>query len=464
MSRGAGARDRWSGHLKRILKSAEVDQAVFFAVATRAWQIGAGPVTALLIAFRFAPEVQGLYYTFASLLAMQAVAELGLHWVIIHAASHEWAYLGLDTSGRVGGDSNAGSRLASLAVKSSRWFTTVSLLFILVAGLIGSLFFSQQAVAVPWLVPWLLTCLLTGFSLAISPWIAILEGCGQMYVVNRFRLLQAATGHLLVWAAILAGLQIWVVVIAAAFRLIWELWLIRGRYRPFWKSLSDFGERNSIHWRGEIWPLQWRAAVQAPFLFLAHQLFTPIMFHYHGAVVAGAMGMTWTILQVLQQGALSWPQSHAPRLGVLIARGEREALDRLFYRVVAISALALLAGAGTVSAAVAMLYQLEHPIAVHLTQRLLPPAATLVFALSLWLGYLAQCLGIYVRAHRQAPFFWLSIISNSLIAASAWFFGSTGGPLAAGCALLAVTALIRLPGSFLIWRHFRRVWVESARM
>jgi hypothetical protein len=462
MSKGAGAPDRWSRQLKRILKAAEVDQAVFFAVATRTWQVVAGPVTALLIAFRFAPEVQGLFYTFASLLAMQAVAELGLHWVIIHAASHEWAQLELDSAGRVGGDPKAGSRLASLARLAARWFTTVSFLFVIVAGLVGFLFFSQRAVAVPWLAPWLLTCLLTGLSLAISPWIAVLEGCGQMKVVNRFRLQQAACGHLLVWSAILIGLQIWVVVVAAAVRLAWEIWLIRGRYYQFWLSLVELDERDAIGWRTEIWPLQWRAAVQAPFLFLAHQLFTPIMFHYHGAAVAGAMGMTWAILQVLQQGAVAWPQSHAPRFGTLIARGQRVALDRLFYRVVAISAFLLLVGIGLFSGMVATLHQLRHPIAEHLAQRLLPPAATVVFSLAVLLGYLAQCLNIYLRAHRKAPLFWLSIFSNSLIAVSVWVAGASGGPLAAGCALLAVTALIRLPGSFLIWRHCRRTWYESS--
>ncbi|MBA3016726.1 MAG: hypothetical protein FP811_00965, partial [Desulfobacteraceae bacterium] len=104
-----------NNRLRHFLRRLEVDRAVFFGLLTRIWQICAGPVTAILIATRFTPELQGYYYTFASLLALQIFVELGLGTVIIQFASHEWSKLGFDSSGQIVGDSTALSRLKGIA-------------------------------------------------------------------------------------------------------------------------------------------------------------------------------------------------------------------------------------------------------------------------------------------------------------------------------------------------------------
>lgn len=66
-----------------------MDRAVFYGFLTRIWGIAAAPVTALLIAGKFTPQIQGYYYTFTNLLSLQIFVELGLGTVIIQFASHE---------------------------------------------------------------------------------------------------------------------------------------------------------------------------------------------------------------------------------------------------------------------------------------------------------------------------------------------------------------------------------------
>jgi hypothetical protein len=74
---------------RRFLNRLEVNRAVFYALALRGWQFVGGAVSVLLISLYFTKELQGYYYTFSSLVALQSFFELGLGAVLVAIASHE---------------------------------------------------------------------------------------------------------------------------------------------------------------------------------------------------------------------------------------------------------------------------------------------------------------------------------------------------------------------------------------
>ena len=96
---------------RRLLNRIEVDRAVFYAVTARGWQFLAAPITVLLIAKFFSMDIQGFYYTFWSLVALQTLFEFSLQQVIINFASHEWQKLSLSDDGEIQGNPDAVSRL-----------------------------------------------------------------------------------------------------------------------------------------------------------------------------------------------------------------------------------------------------------------------------------------------------------------------------------------------------------------
>ena len=108
---------RRRGPIRRFLNRLEVDQATFYSLCFRVWQLFAGPISLFMIGTFFTPNLQGYYYTFASLLALQSFFELGLHVVILNVSSHEWLQLKLDPDGSLGGQTESRSRLVSLG----RW-------------------------------------------------------------------------------------------------------------------------------------------------------------------------------------------------------------------------------------------------------------------------------------------------------------------------------------------------------
>lgn len=438
------------------LRHLDIDRPVAYALTMRCWQFPAGLVTTLLIAVCFTAELQGYYYTISNLLALQTFVDLGLQWVILHFASHEWSALQLDARRQVSGDAVAQQRLAGLVVFATRWFSWAAVIFALVAAIAGSWLFGRAPHDVAWRVPGCLVILLAASSLAIGPRIAVLEGCQQVLAVNRTRLWQAVTGSLAVWAAMLAGTGLWAIVVATGVQIAWEIRLVWGSYRAFFRSLLSATPK--LDWHGEVWPLQWRMGVQSAVRYFAFYLFTPVMFAFHGAEVAGRMGMTWSVMSNIQLAAFAWTRARAPRYGELVARRNYAALDREFFRTSGVSLVALSAALLALVLTVMGLARCGVAPLESLAGRFLDTPALIVFGAGLIPIHIAQCLSVYLRAHKRDPLLGIMVVSNALIGLTVFWFGSRFGPLAAGWGFAAVATLVTMPGVAWVWWVSRRQW------
>lgn len=444
--------------LQRLLAQAEVDRAVGFALLTRAWQVIAGPVSFLLIAHYFTPEIQGFYFTFGSLLALQSFAELGFYLVIINVASHEWARLDLDSTGGIVGDRAALSRLVSLGRLIFKWYAAASAAFVAGVSLVGYFFFSQASQpGVDWQAPWFVLVALTGLMLWGLPFVSLLEGCNQVASVNQVRLKQVVVGNVALWMTIALGGGLWAGAAWAGVNVLRDVYLLGIRYRRFFEPFFQLPAGPRTHWRGEIWPMQWRLAVAGLANYFMLSLFTPIMFTYHGAAVAGQMGMTWQVISALQAAALAWLYAKVPRFGMLIARRDYVTLDRLFFRISAASLVAIGGGAAVVWAVLYVLHVSGHALA----RRLLPPLPTALFLLAAVLMQIGQCAVAYLRAHKREPVAGLSVVAGLTIGVLVWLLGSRFGSLGAAIAYLTVVALLIIPYETVLWIRYRTAWHKT---
>ncbi|HPM81134.1 MAG TPA: hypothetical protein PLF81_10555 [Candidatus Anammoximicrobium sp.] len=441
------------GPLRRFVNRLEVDQAVFYALCLRGWQFLAGPVSVVLIGLFFTPETQGFYYTFASLMALQTFFELGFSIVVINVSSHEWLHLRLDEGGRIVGDMDALSRLASLVRLLFRWYGIAAFLFLVLVGLGGHIFLSRQAdAAVAWRGAWVGLVVIQAGLLWSLPFTVLLEGCGQMAIVNRYRLYGAVTANAAVWTSILLGAGLWTAVAAAAGRWLWDLTLLLVRYRRFFQSCRQASTSSQLSWKTDLWPMQWRLAVGGVLSYFAFSLFTPVMFDYHGPAVAGQMGMTWQLVTVIQAVALAWVQARTPLFGRLIAKQDYRELDRVFFRLTWISLVVAVVGAAALSLAVWGLYACEFRLAL----RLLEPFPTALFLLAIVCYHVPNCQAFYLRAHKRESLFLLGVVASLLIGAGVWWFGSRHGPTGAAWAYLAIVVCVVSPWQSLIWWQCRR--------
>ncbi len=308
--------------MHRLLRALALDQSLAFALALRVWQLAGGMVSVILISQFFTPELQGYYYTFSSLLALQAIFDLGLGVVVINTSSHEWARLAVDEDGNIVGDPDALSRLVGLGRLLFRWYGIASVLFAVGVGIGGIAFMSSQPYSgISWQGPWIAIVVLTSLSLWTMPFIALLEGCGHVMQVNRLRLLEAVAVNLAIWAVLLGNGSLWVAVAGAGARSIVGLVFLARRGRTFFAPFFHRPHGPVINWRTDVWPMQWRLGMSSVAGYFGFSLFTPVLFHAHGAKVAGQMGMTWALLTAMQMGSLAWLRTRAPKFGSLVAQG-----------------------------------------------------------------------------------------------------------------------------------------------
>ena len=435
--------------------------AVIYAVLGRGWQTVAGLVTLLVISHFFSPLTQGYYYTFASLLALQVFVELGLGVVIINTASHEWARLNLDAAGSIKGDERSKARLVSLGRFMFRWYAAAAIVFVVVGGSIGYVFLSASSPeSLEWQWPWIAAVIAVGAMLCVMPFVSLLEGCNQVRAVHQFRLWQAVATSLVLWAVIAAGGGLWASAATPFVGLICILYFLLVRYRNFFRAFWADSTPGRMHWRTEIWPMQWRLAAQGLVNYFQYSLFTPVILYYWGGEAAGRVGMTWQAVSALQMVALSWIQVGVPRFGALIAHGKYDELDREWRHAVVVStAFALVA-----SLALLFLVYVLNALGSGLSQRILDMPATSLFVAGLVFAHLCQCQAAYLRAHRREVLTGVAMVTALTMGIAVWWLGREFGGVGVAASYCGVMVLVAFPSMSFVWARARRKWRDEARV
>lgn len=450
--------------VKKILRFLGFDRAVTFGILARVWSLFSGPITMLVIATGFSAVQQGFYFTFSSLLALQTFFDLGLMFVIAQFASHEFVDLSWGKNGSLKGEPVALKRFTDLLCKTTLWFGVAALLMMAVLIPAGLIFFGQKGnMTFAWRLPWILAVIGTSLNLFVMPFFAIIMGSGDVVTVNKRELVAAILSSVLCWTVIGShgGLYAAFAVNLGALAISWGYLLSKRRelVKLAWRGW--FGSERAVRkapgglsWWNEIWPMQWRMAVSSGSAYFIFQLFNPILFHYHGSVVAGQMGMTLTAANALAAGSMTVIQAKMPEFGRLIAMKDWESLDKLFNRLYFKAVLLAFIG---VVAGTAVIWILQSHLP-KLGMRFLPAGqAFLLFATALSMNN-GGALANYLRAHKKEPLMRMTLYSSLLQGFATWYLGKNYGSLGATAGYLAVTTFFTFPYCLLVWIRCKRQW------
>jgi hypothetical protein len=449
-------RPAYSSFFTRLKHITGLDRAIGFTVLARGWSVLAGALTVLLIARFLSPAEQGYYYTFASLVAIQVVFELGFSFVILQLAAHERAELQILATGEIIGNEVAHSRLASILQKSVRWYSVIAFLMAAVLVIAGFRFFAvhgQLSSPVAWRLPWICVVLAAILTFQMDPVFSFLEGCGFVAQVARMRLTQAIAGTTLAWIALTLHHGLFApaaVITGQAVAGFVFLLSKRGILLPL---LMRSTGAHVVGWRAEIWPFQWRMAVSFSCSYLIFPLMNPVLFAYRGAVEAGRMGMSLTIAGALGTVAYAWVNTKASPFGAMIARRDFAALDRVFYRAVVQSAcLLLILEAVVLSAVIAVGWY-----SPKLASRMLPAPLFALLLFAIFLNHFLNSEALYLRAHKREPLLTLSITVALLTSASTLLAGKRWGAAGVTVGYLIFDGILFLAGATYIFLRDRRL-------
>ena len=446
----------------QLLNVLGIDRAVRYTLFNRSWMLASGLLTMVFIAGYFSVEQQGYYYTFYSLLAMQIFVELGMSGVIATFASHEFAALQWGEKGEIHGDPLAMNRFIDLVSKTVKWFgiAAIVLMFVLIPA--GLLFFSKgqvSAVAFAWQLPWVLAVIGTAINLLSIPFFSAIMGSGDVVAVNYRELIGGLVGSLLSWAVIALGGGLYAFCVVSCCNII-VTWVYLVRYKPrlltmVWNRIREKERRetkNDISWRQEVWPLQWRTAIAWAFGYLSAQLFNPVLFYYHGPVIAGQMGMTLNASAAMLVIATTWINARTPEFAKLIAVRQWSELDRMFSKVTKQCIGVVSFGGISLLAIMTLLHTYTN-----FGQRFLPVSQAAFLVGSYWILTIVSTMAVYLSAHKKEPYLTLSVVGAIVQGAATWYFGMRYGAMGAASSFFIIS-LISFPFPYYIWRRCRAEW------
>lgn len=439
-----------------------LDRAIAFTVLARFWSAAAGIGTVLLITHFLSPAEQGYYYTFWSLVALQIVFELGFSFVILQLAAHERAQLTFLLDGSIEGNAIAHARLASILQKCVRWYSVAAAIMLVCILPTGLYFFATHQhgnTSIAWKFPWCLLIVAVTITFQIDPVFSFIEGCGSVAQVARMRLSQALCGSLLAWTALALHRGLF----APAMLIIGQatmglIFLLTGPRRKMIKHLLTYKvQEHFIEWRTEIWPFQWRIAISWLCGYFIYQLFNPVLFAYQGPVVAGQMGMSLNIAASIGAVAMAWINTKASPFGTLVARGEIEKLDAIFFRTLWQSTTLLICGAS----AFLLVLIVAGGHFPKLASRVLPPWAFALLLFTTVMNHIVFSEALYLRAHKQEPFLIQAVAVAIMLGCATWFLGKYVGAGAVTVGYSLIGGLFGIASGTYIFLTKRREWHDQ---
>lgn len=431
---------------------AGLDVHVLHTLLFRGWGVLAGGLSIVLIPLFLSPTQQGFYYTFASVLALQVFFELGLNQVIIQLVSHDAAHLTINDDGTVRGDAARTYRLIGLIRLLRRWYTFAAVLFVVLTGGAGWMFFvlkGGELTVEQWGATWVALVLFTSINLFLSPSLAVIEGTGQVGAVARLRLLQSMVGYGVMWTLLLLGTGLWAAVaVPAVSAVATSLWLRRrsGMFRQ--PTAAKIQGLEPISWRRDVFPLQWRIAISWACGYVIFSLFTPIVFASHGAVEAGRLGMAMAVFSAITTLGLSWISAKAPNFTMHISRGESESLNRLFKAV----ALRSIVATALPSFVIVMLVALGTHYDIKVVNRIASAETLFWIACSATVNTAVYAAAVYMRAHREEPMLLVSFASAVLTGVVIFVMRQDVLQMMLGNAMVGI--FVTLPWSLAIFRRY----------
>ncbi len=358
-------------------------------------------------------ELQGYYYTFASLIGLQIFVELGLNFAVVQIASHEMAKLKWTLNNTLEGNEESKKRLQSLLHFSIIWIGIAAIVMIMVLIPIGISFFyaseNKNRIDLNILGPWITLVISAAANLVLTPAISILEGCGKVSEIAILRICQSIFSSAVIWIVLSIQGELYALGASTIITLIITVIFIWKKYICFFKDLLlPRSGLKGMNWKREVWPFQWRISISWTSGYLVNQIYIPIIFISHGAVLAGQMGLTMHIFTAISGVTTAWITSKMPSYGQLIASSQRNKLDTLFNKGLIQSTVALILINFII---VVIVYYMMDNNSIYL-ERILPAKLIVILAIASLGNHIIFSLSSYLRAHKKEPFMILSVMNG----------------------------------------------------
>ncbi len=419
------------------------NRALTFSLSTIIFQLILTPIIIILVTSKISPEEQGYYYTFLSLLNLQSFFELGLFAFIVNKASSSFSNITIFDVKSLNKSYTDIPKLAALYSMTRKIYFLISLLFAFFVGGLGIIFFSHG-----WTynlneiqVCWIVFCILCSFQVYFLGLNGFLEGCGQIDVVEKWKLISFVVSSMVLIVCLVLGFGIMSLVFSTIPKVLKDIYLIKISFRKQFKLLSKQKQYEKLNFYKDVWPMQSRLAISSFASFFQYGIFVPLVFSILGPVQAGIIGVGLQITSFLQQIMSRWTYTQQPKMAKLASLRKFQELDKLVQIIGRINIL--------LSVFVLFLYFIFYKILEILNLSILEriPGFWVLFILLLTAcnyGYLFMLVG-YLRAFVEERIHILSVTIAVLNAILCYAFLKHIGLYSVAISYFACITLVGIP-------------------
>lgn len=419
--------------LKSLAPKVGIDKSIAYSSGARFVQAFTGLISVFFISTFLTGAEQGYYYTFGSLVAIQVFFELGFTGIITQYVAHEMVHLKWSKDGTLLPNNGIyKSRLASLLRFCIKWYSVISIALLIVLSIFGFVFFntnSQSNEPVNWQLPWILIVIGTAIKLFQSPFNSFLMGIGKVKEMSEIGFWQQVIIPALTWIGLAYGIDLYVVGISNLIAaIIWFIYILRFKLNIVIIDLLKVHLTDKISYMKEIFPYQWRIALSWISGYFIFQLFNPVLFATEGAVVAGQMGMTLSVLNAIQAFGMSWISTKIPMYSGLVAENNYHKLDSVFNKTLKQQAAITIILLFFMFIGVQILRIIHVKISGNLlADRFLANGPMLLMMLTIVFNIFTSSWATYLRCHKREPFLLNSLVNGIACLLSTFLLGNIYG-------------------------------------
>ena len=446
--------------LRKLQTILGIDGAISYTILGKGVAVFTTVFTVFFIGRYLSQEEQGYYYTFASILSVQVFFELGLNNIITQFVAHEASYLRLESNNMLYGDIRYRSRLASLLRFCLKWYAVFAVIMLIALLVVGVCFFQKYSDSfVTWRIPWILLAITTVLNFLLAPINAFMQGLGRVKEIAKIRFMQQVILPVIVWGGLMLGAKLFVSGLNTLGSVLINVYMFRVLsfdkiLISIWKDIHV----ESVDYKREVFPYQWKIALSWISGYFTFQLFNPVLFAVEGSVSAGKMGMTISAASAIQTILLSWINTKVPLFSGLIEQRQYKQLDNLFKSDLR---RIMFLGVILVISAIVLIYMLQCGVFGNglrsIGNRFISLVPLTIITIAIFLQVPVAAWATYLRCHLQEPFLINSIVLGVLSLLSALVLGNAYGTMGLSLGYLGIQ-IISVFWGYIIFINKKKEW------
>tara|TARA_B110000003_G_scaffold125200_1_gene127415 strand:+ start:6859 stop:8145 length:1287 start_codon:yes stop_codon:yes gene_type:complete len=297
------------------------------AIAYNLWLAFSGILTAFLVTFYFSKEIQGVYFTITSLIAIKAILDSGFSNVIL-------SYVALNKNkiidkNKITFKDDGFKNISNIFLYSKKRFKVVSVLGFLSLQILGWWFFIDYIITEN-IFYWITLTLIFSGNLLMIPYFSVIEGLDYLDSLFSFRLKCAFINSLSSWVVIFLGGGI-LCIIALNFSMLIQNFIYLRKYNRLFNKLNN-GIYDKDFIRPIVKPMSIKISLSWASSYFTSNGLIPFLFKYINPVVAGQFGLSWALLSVISTVSKQFVIVNRPKLGSLYNEKKFKEFSSLFIK------------------------------------------------------------------------------------------------------------------------------------